>query len=332
MGVCATVSGMKILVTGSSGTIGTRLCEKLLEAGHEVIGADWEPCKWNEQVENLRIDIDLRHKEEFSKLPTDVELIIHLAANARVYELVENPDRAMDNFIDTFNILEHARKNGIKKMMFASSRETYGNIHLPEGEAYSEDKAHFMTCESPYTASKIGGEALFEAYKRCYNIDTIIFRFSNVYGMYDDTIRVVPLFYRQAKAGETLKVFGKDKCLDFTYIDDIVEGVIRVLDRPAQSNADWSGDDPDTGTSHAPWRVYNIGNNSPIDLLVYIRAIEEVLGIEAEKELLPLQPGDVPDTYANVDDLVSDIGYKPSMPVQDGVKNFVNWYRDYNSI
>src|SRR3989344_5006304 len=193
---------MKILVTGSSGTIGTRLCEKLLAEGHTVVGADWEPCKWQPAVEKIRVDIDLRKREEYSKLPTDVELIIHLAANARVYELVQHPDRAMDNLQDTFNILEFARANGIKKLMFASSRETYGNIHLPEGEKYSEDKAHFMTCESPYTASKIGGEALFEAYKRCYGMDVIIFRFSNVYGMYDDSIRVVPLFIRQARANE----------------------------------------------------------------------------------------------------------------------------------
>ena len=133
--------------------------------------------------------------------------------------------------------------------------------------------------------------------------------------------------------GEKIQVFNYgNHRRDFTYIDDIVEGVIRVLDRPARSNADWSGDDPDTGTSHAPWRIYNIGNNTPIDLLDYITAIEDVLGIEAQKELLPLQPGDVPDTYANVDDLVSEIGYKPSMPVREGVEKFVNWYRNYNSI
>ena len=188
---------MRILVTGSSGTIGTRLCERLMADGHDVVGADWEPCKWNPAVEKIRIDIDLRDKKQLSKLPTDVEMIIHLAANARVYELVENPDRAMDNFLDTFNVLEFARAHGIKKMMFASSRETYGNIHLPDGQKYSEDKAHFMTCESPYTASKIAGEALFEAYKRCYKIEVIIWRFSNVYGMYDDSVRVVPLFFRQ---------------------------------------------------------------------------------------------------------------------------------------
>jgi len=310
VGVCATVSGMKILVTGSSGTIGTRLCEKLLEAGHEVIGADWEPCKWNEQVENLRIDIDLRHKEEFSKLPTDVELIIHLAANARVYELVENPDRAMDNFIDTFNILEHARKNGIKKMMFASSRETYGNIHLPEGEAYSEDKAHFMTCESPYTASKIGGEALFEAYKRCYNIDTIIFRFSNVYGMYDDTIRVVPLFYRQAKAGETLKVFGKDKCLDFTYIDDCVDGILLSIEN----------------FESAKNETYNLAFGEGTTIMHLAEKVVELLGSSSQIEATDSRTGEVTHYIADISKAKKAFGYDPKTSFEDGIRLSMEWY------
>ena len=301
---------MKILVTGSSGTIGTRLCEKLLEAGHEVIGADWEPCKWNEQVENLRIDIDLRHKEEFSKLPTDVELIIHLAANARVYELVENPDRAMDNFIDTFNILEHARKNGIKKMMFASSRETYGNIHLPEGEAYSEDKAHFMTCESPYTASKIGGEALFEAYKRCYNIDTIIFRFSNVYGMYDDTIRVVPLFYRQAKAGETLKVFGKDKCLDFTYIDDCVDGILLSIEN----------------FESAKNETYNLAFGEGTTIMHLAEKVVELLGSSSQIEATDSRTGEVTHYIADISKAKKAFGYDPKTSFEDGIRLSMEWY------
>ena len=301
---------MKILVTGSSGTIGTRLCEKLLEAGHAVIGADWEKCKWNEQVENLRIDIDLRHKEEFGKLPTDSDLIIHLAANARVYELVEHPDRAMDNFIDTFNILEHARKNGIKRMMFASSRETYGNIHLPEGELYTEDQAHFMTCESPYTASKIGGEALFEAYKRCYNIDTIIFRFSNVYGMYDDSVRVVPLFYRQAKAGETLKVFGKDKCLDFTYIDDCVDGILLSIEN----------------FESAKNETYNLAFGEGTTIMHLAQKIVELLGSSSQIEATDSRTGEVTHYIADVSKAKKAFGYDPKTNFEDGIKLSMEWY------
>lgn len=302
---------MKILVTGSSGTIGTRLCEKLLEAGHEVVGADWEPCKWNEAVEALRINIDLRHKEEFEKLPTDVDLIIHLAANARVYELVENPDRAMDNFIDTFNILEHARKHGIKRLMFASSRETYGNIHLPEGQKYTEDKAHFMTCESPYTASKIGGEALFEAYKRCYEMETVIFRFSNVYGMYDDSIRVVPLFFRQAKAGETMKVFGRDKELDFTYIDDAVHGVIAAIDN-------WEKAKNDT---------YNIAYGEGTTIVHLAEKMKELLESDSDIEITDSRTGEVTHYIADTSKAREAFGYDPKTPFEEGIKLSVEWYK-----
>lgn len=301
---------MKILVTGSSGTIGTRLCEKLLERGFDVVGADWEPCKWNEDVEALRIDIDLRKPEQFSKLPTDAEMIIHLAANARVYELVENPDRAMDNFLDTFNVLEFARKNGIKKMMFASSRETYGNIRLPDGQKYAEDKAHFMTCESPYTASKIGGEALFEAYKRCYGIDVIIWRFSNVYGMYDDTIRVVPLFFRQAKAGETMHVFGEEKCLDFTYIDDCVAGVMLGIEK-------WESAKNDT---------YNLAYGEGSTILQLAELMKTLLGSDSPIEIGTARTGEVTHYIADISKARTKLGYEPETPFEEGVRKSVEWY------
>jgi len=302
---------MKILVTGSSGTIGTRLCEKLLAAGHTVVGADWEPCQWKEEVEALRIDIDLRHAEEFGKLPTDVELIIHLAANARVYELVEHPERAMDNFQDTFNVLEFARKNGIKKLMFASSRETYGNIHLPEGQKYSEDKAHFMTCESPYTASKIGGEALFEAYKRCYKMETIIWRFSNVYGMYDNSVRVVPLYFRQAKNNEAMKVFGRDKCLDFTYIDDCVGGIMLGIEK-------WETAKNDT---------YNLAYGQGTTILHLAERMKELLGSTSTLDIGEARTGEVTHYIADITKAQTKLGYNPQTPFDRGIEKAVEWYK-----
>ncbi len=302
---------MKILVTGSSGTIGTRLCENLLAAGHEVVGADWEKCQWQKSVEDIRIDIDLRDKSQFGKLPTDVDLIIHLAANARVYELVENPDRALDNCIDTFNVLEFARKNGIKRAMFASSRETYGNIHLPAGEKYSETKAHFMTCESPYSASKIAGEALFEAYKRCYGIETIIIRFSNVYGMYDNSIRVVPLFFRNAKENIPLKVFGKDKCLDFTYIDDAIQGVTKAI-------AHW-----DTAKNE----TYNLAYGEGTTILHLAERMKELLGSTSELEIGSARTGEVTHYIADISKATKTFGYTPETPFDRGIEKSVEWYK-----
>ncbi len=302
---------MNILVTGSSGTIGTRLCETLLQRGHMVVGADWEPCQWSTEVEALRVHIDLRNAEEFSKLPTNVELIIHLAANARVYELVENPERAMDNIIDTFNILEFARKNGIKKIMFASSRETYGNIALPEGEKYTEDRAHFMACESPYAASKIAGEALFESYKRCYDIDTIIWRFSNVYGMYDNSVRVVPLYFRQAKAGEPMNVFGKDKLLDFTYIDDCVSGIILGIEK-------WETAKNDT---------YNLAYGQGTTILHLAERMKELLNSESPINLGVARTGEVTHYIADISKAKRVLGYSPQTPFDRGIEKAVEWYR-----
>lgn len=304
---------MKILVTGSSGTIGTRLCEELIKAGHDVVGADWERCKWNDAVEALRIDIDLRHKDEYTKLPTDIDLIIHLAANARVYELVEHPERAMDNFIDTFNILEFARMHGIKRFMFASSRETYGNIHLQGGQKYSEDKAHFMTCESPYTASKIGGEALCEAYKRCYGIDMIIWRFSNVYGMYDDSVRVVPLFFRQLRAGKPVHVYGKDKCLDFTYIDDCVSGILLGLEK-------WESAKNDT---------YNLAYGEGSTILHLAELMKTLLQSDSKIEIGTARTGEVTHYIADISKAKKKLGYAPQTPFEEGVKKAVEWYLEH---
>jgi UDP-glucose 4-epimerase len=218
---------MKILVTGSSGTIGTRLTERLLEENADVIGVDWVPNKWQKSVQVVTLDADLRDLDNTKKIP-DCDVVVHLAANARVYELVEDPLRARDNFLTLFNMLEYARERNVKKFIFASSREGYGNIGA---EKLTEDMVRIENCESPYTASKVGGEALVHAYRRCYGVPAVILRFSNVYGMYDDSNRVIPLFIRQARNNDTLTVFGKEKCLDFTYIDDTVNGIMETMRR-----------------------------------------------------------------------------------------------------
>lgn len=304
---------MKILVTGSSGTIGTKLCQTLLKAGHTVIGADWEPCKWDEEVENLRIDIDLRDPSQYERLPTDVDLIVHLAANARVYELVEHPERALDNCIDTFHVLEHARVHGIKKFIFASSRETYGNIHLPNGQKYSEEKAHFSTCESPYTASKIAGEAFVESYKRCYDIEAIIIRFSNVYGAYDDSVRVVPLFFRQAKNNEPMHVFGREKCLDFTYIDDAADGVLKAIEN-------WENAKNDT---------YNLAYGEGSTILALAELMKKLLKSDSKITVGDSRTGEVTHYIADISKAQKKFGYDPKTPFEEGVKKAVRWYQEH---
>ena len=217
----------KILVTGSSGTIGTRLSETLLKEGFDIVGVDKEPNTWNEEVQRKTIILDLRDKERvLRELPKDVDAVVHLAANARVYNLVIDPSLARDNFETVFNVLEFARQNSIKRFMFSSSREVYGNS---EKIIHAEDDVHIDYCESPYTASKIGGEALVQSYRQCYGMETIIFRFSNVYGMYDQSDRVIPLFIKLCTEGKDLVVYGKEKLLDYTYIDDCVSGVIAAL-------------------------------------------------------------------------------------------------------
>jgi UDP-glucose 4-epimerase len=298
---------MRILVTGSSGTIGTRLCEKLLERSDTVIGVDWHPNKWQKSVNDITHIVDLRHENELAKIPTDADICIHLAANARVYELVEDPARALDNFITLFNTLEFCRKNGIKKFMFASSRESYGNIGANK---YSEDMVRVENCESPYTASKVGGEALVEAYRRCYEMDQITFRFSNVYGMYDDSERVVPLFIRQCRKNEPLVIFGKDKCLDFTYIDDAVDGIMKAVDN----------------FETAKNETYNIAFSEGTTIVDLAKQIKELLKSSSEITLSGSRTGEVTRYIADISKAKKAFGYDPKIPFDEGVRKSVEWY------
>jgi len=226
-------------------------------------------------------------------------------------------------------ILEACRHNAVSHLVYASSSSVYGsNTKMPF--SIHDNVDHPM---SLYAASKKANELMAHTYSNLYNLPTTGLRFFTVYGPWGRPDMALFKFTEAILEGKKIQVFNNgNHRRDFTYIDDIVEGVLRVLDKPAQPNPVWTGDNPDSGTSHAPWRVYNIGNNTPIELMDYIEAIENALGIEAIKELLPLQPGDVPDTYADVDDLVKDFNYKPSMTVKQGVKNFVEWYKEYHKI
>lgn len=298
---------MKILVTGSSGTIGTRLCEKLLKTDHEIVCVDWEPNQWIKEIDDQTLRIDLRDKNALDQIPTDIDLIVHLAANARVYELVVHPDRALDNFITLFNTLEFARKNDVKKFIFASSRESYGNIDV---ERITEEMADVVNCESPYTASKIGGEALVRSYEGCYGIDMVIFRFSNVYGMYDNSVRVVPQFIRKARKNETLTVFGKEKCLDFTYIDDCIDGIMLVIEKFESVKND----------------VYNLAFGKGATLLHLAERTIELLKSSSTIDLQEARTGEVIKYIADITKARNKLGYEPKVSFDEGIEKSVEWY------
>lgn len=298
----------KVLVTGSSGTIGTRLCEKLLASGYEVVGADYQPNKWNKEINDITIDLDLRDKDKvLSSLPTDVDAIVHLAANARVYNLVVEPDLALDNMKTVFNVLEFARLNKTKRFLFASSREAYGNS---EKMIHKEDEVEIDLCESPYTASKIAGESLVWAYQRCYDIDTVIFRFSNVYGMYDDSDRVVPLFIRQCKADQDSVVFGREKELDFTYIDDSVGGIIKTIEKFDSVKND----------------VYNLAYGEGTTILSVAEMIKSKLGSSNNISISDNRTGEVVKYVADITKARNKIGFNPKTTIEDGIKKSIEWY------
>ncbi|MES9899850.1 MAG: NAD-dependent epimerase [Sedimenticola sp.] len=335
---------MRVLITGSAGFIGSALSLRLLARGDEVIGIDnhndYYPPALKEARLARHIDhpnythhrIDLADRDGIQALFAECkpQRVVNLAAQAGVRYSLENPLSYIDsNLVGFGHILEGCRYNDVEHLVYASSSSVYGaNTHMPFSVHHNVD--HPL---SLYAATKKANELMAHTYSHLYDLPTTGLRFFTVYGPWDRPDMALQKFTRAMLAGEAIKVFNYGKHRrDFTYIDDIVEGVIKVLDRPAQGNPDWDSMNPDPGTSSAPWRVYNIGNNHPVELMDYIKAIEENLGIEAEKEMLPLQPGDVPDTYADVEDLVRDFDYKPKATVADGVERFVKWYVDYYQV
>jgi UDP-glucuronate 4-epimerase len=332
---------MKILVTGSAGFIGSTLVLRLLARGDTVIGVDnhnnyYDPAVKEARLAryadhpnytHLRIDLADRKAMEDCFAIHKPQQVVNLAAQAGVRYSIDNPLAYIDsNIVGFAHILEGCRHHGVEHLVYASSSSVYGaNTAMPFSVHQNVD--HPL---SLYAASKKSNELMAHTYSHLYSLPTTGLRFFTVYGPWGRPDMALFKFTKAILAGEPIQVFNYGKHRrDFTYVDDIVEGVIRILERPAPVNPEWNSDQPDPGTSKAPWRVYNIGNNSPVELMDYIAALEKALGKKAEMELLPLQAGDVPDTYANVEDLVEQFHYKPSTTVEDGINRFVVWYRNY---
>jgi UDP-glucuronate 4-epimerase len=332
---------MKVLVTGSAGFIGSALVMRLLQRGDVVIGLDNHNDYYDPAIKEARLARFADHPN-YTHLRIDLadrkaiydcfatyrpQRVVNLAAQAGVRYSIDNPLAYIDsNIVGFAHILEGCRHNGVEHLVYASSSSVYGaNTAMPFSIHQNVD--HPL---SLYAASKKANELMAHTYSHLYNLPTTGLRFFTVYGPWGRPDMALFKFTKAILAGELIQVFNYGKHRrDFTYIDDIVEGVIRVLDRPSIGNPDWNGNQPDPGTSTAPWRVYNIGNSSPVELMDYIGALEKALGKNAATEMLPLQAGDVPDTYANVEDLVEQFYYKPTTTVENGIARFVVWYRDY---
>lgn len=332
---------MKLLVTGAAGFIGSSLVLRLLERGDTVIGIDnhndyYDPtikearvARFVEHPNYLHLRIDLADRKAiYDCFAThQPQRVVNLAAQAGVRYSIENPLAYIEsNIVGFAHILECCRHNNVEHLVYASSSSVYGaNTAMPFSIQQNVD--HPL---SVYAASKKSNELMAHAYSHLYNLPTTGLRFFTVYGPWGRPDMALFKFTKAILAGEPIQVFNHGKHRrDFTYIDDIVEGVIRILDRPASGNPAWNSDQPDPGTSRAPWCVFNIGNNQPVELKDYIGALEKALGRTAEKIYLPLQAGDIPETYAEVDDLVEQFHYKPATTVDVGIKHFVAWYRDY---
>jgi len=333
---------MTILVTGSAGFIGSALCIKLLDSGDKVVGIDNHNDYYDPILKERRLARHLKHPN-YTHIRMDIEdeeavkglfaeycfdSVVNLAAQAGVRYSIENPlAYVKTNIVGFTHILEGCRHSKVKHLVYASSSSVYGsNTKMPFSIHQNVD--HPL---SLYAASKKTNELLAHTYSHLYGLPTTGLRFFTVYGPWGRPDMALFKFTKAILAGEKIQVFNYgNHRRDFTYIDDIVEGISRVLKKPASKNEKWSGDAPDSGSSSAPWRVYNIGNNQPIKLLDYIEAIEKSLKIKAKKELMPLQPGDVPDTYADIQDLIKDFDFKPQMLMNKGVENFINWYLNYH--
>lgn len=335
---------MKVLVTGTAGFIGNALAIRLLDRGDEVIGLDNVNDYYDPSLKEARLDRIKAHPnftEERISLEDRAEVervfethkpqrVVNLAAQAGVRYSLENPQAYIDaNIVGFTNILEGCRHHKVEHLVYASSSSVYGaNESMPFSVHDNVDHP-----VSLYAASKKSNELMAHTYSHLFGLPTTGLRFFTVYGPWGRPDMALFMFTKNIIEGKPIDVFNYGKHQrDFTYIDDIVEGVIRTLDHTAESNPEWSGATPDSATSKAPYRIYNIGSNNPCELLRYIELIEENVGKKAEKNLLPMQPGDVLATYANVDALINDVDYKPSTPLEQGVANFVEWYRDFYKV
>jgi len=333
-----------ILVTGSAGFIGSALCLQLLDRGDQVIGLDnhnnyYDPTLKEERIlrhinhpNYIHVRTSLEDFEQISKLFKKFQFnqVVNLAAQAGVRYSIENPLAYLNaNLVGFGHILEGCRRNNVEHLVYASSSSVYGsNSKMPF--SVHDDVNHPV---SLYAATKKANELMAHSYSHLYQLPTTGLRFFTVYGPWDRPDMALQRFTRAILAGEQIKVFNYgEHYRDFTYIDDIVTGIIKILDRPASPDLEWNSKNPDPATSNAPWRIYNIGNNNPVKLLDFIETLEEALGIKAKKILLPLQLGDVPDTYADVDNLVKEFNYKPSISIEEGIKNFTQWYREFHSV
>ena len=332
---------MKILVTGSAGFIGSELTLKLLARGDTVVGIDNHNDYYDPAIKEARIDrfidnlnythirADLTDHQAIEEIFTNYkpERVVNLAAQAGVRYSIENPLAYINsNIVGFAHILESCRHHDVEHLVYASTSSVYGaNTKTPFTVHQNVD--HPL---STYAATKKSNELMAHAYSNLYGLPTTGLRFFTVYGPWGRPDMALFLFTKAILADKPIQVFNYGKHRrDFTYIDDIVKGIELTVDKPAKCNSEWTGDDPDPATSNVPWRVYNIGNNQPVELMDYISALEKALGKKAEKELLPLQTGDVPETFADVDDLVEQFHYKPATTVEDGISNFVAWYKDY---
>lgn len=332
-----------VLVTGAAGFIGYHTARRLLQSGRPVVGVDNMTPYYDVRLKDARLSA-LSNFSEFRFEKTDLadrsrtaalfkehrfSRVVHLAAQAGVRHSLVDPHSYVDANLQGFtNVLEGCRHNGCGHVVYASSSSVYGaNTKLPFSVHDNVD--HPL---SLYGASKKANELMAHSYSHLFSLPTTGLRFFTVYGPWGRPDMAMWIFAEAIAAGRPIRLFNHGNMRrDFTYVDDVVESVVRLIDKPAAGNPAWSGEAPDPGSSSAPWRVYNIGNNQPVELMKVVSIIERELGATAKKEMLPMQPGDVPATYADVDDLMRDVGFKPSTSIEDGIRRFIAWYRDYTA-
>ncbi len=340
----STSAANPVLVTGVAGFIGFFLAKRLLDDGRRVIGLDNLSSYYDVTLKQARL-AQLRDRDGFEFVKLDLanrigmealfaanrfQSVVHLAAQAGVRYSLEDPHSYVDsNLVGFLNVLEGCRRQGVPHLVYASSSSVYGaNTAMPFSVHHNVDHP-----VSLYAASKKANELMAHSYAHLYGLPCTGLRFFTVYGPWGRPDMALFKFTRKMLAGEAIDVYNHgNHRRDFTYIDDIVEGVVRVMDHLPQPSETWNSDRPDPGTSRAPWRVYNIGNHKPVELMRFIQVLEECLGVEAEKNMLPMQPGDVPATYADVSALADEVGYKPDTPIEVGIARFVDWYREYYGV